>query len=158
MFLTILAPNKMNFRRGIDPKESLQIGVEWKAYLVDHIHVKILDPSISDDRFPQEKLPFGSGFRTNPKQIDRKKLSPEEIHRFLQMTSEKRLWASIFELFPQYEDRLRKDLLSIHVLVIMDRNKHGDPGDTGYPFRTIWKCQGETLIFKKKIYSIPSIK
>jgi len=147
-----------NFERGKDPKESLQIGVEWKSLIVDHIYIKIMDLRILDDRTPEERHPHISGFsslRPNPQQVGRKRLNAPEIHRFLQMTSEKRLWMHIFEIFPEYEEEIRNNILKVHILVILNKDVNGIPGERGYPFRSIWKCQGETLMFQKKLYSIP---
>lgn len=148
----------MNFERGKDPKEALEIGVEWRSLVVDHIYIKIIDPFILDDRKPEEKSPHISGLtglKPNPQHIGRKRLNAPEVHRFLQMTSDKRLWMYIFEAFPEYEAGIKNNSLHAQVLVIMNRDQHGDSNSAGYPYRTIWKCQGETLMFQKKLYSIP---
>ena len=92
----------MNFERGKDPKESMQIGLKWDAQPVSRINIKILDLSITDDRNPDERMPFRSNFRDNPQIKDKKRLYGSDVHLFIQNVSEKKLWQYIFFFFLQY--------------------------------------------------------
>ena len=143
----------MNFERGKDPKESMQIGLKWDAHPVSRINIKILDLSITDDRRADERTPFRSNFRDNPQIKDKKRLYGSDVHLFLQNVSEKKLWQYIFNLFPQYQLDIQKGgSLSVQIIVILQKE---DLTDRDYPFLPIIKCQEKTLMFQDKIYKIP---
>ena len=143
----------MNFERGRDPKESMQIGLKWDARPVSRINIKILDMSITDDRGPDERMPFRPNFRDNPRIKDKKRLYGPDVHLFLQKVSEKKLWQHIFNLFPQYQRDIQKGgSLSVQIIFILQKD---DLADRDYPFLPIIKCQEKTLMFQDKFYKIP---
>ena len=82
----------MNFERGRDPKESMQIGLKRDARPVSRINIKILDMSITDDRGPDERMPFRPNFRENPQIKDKKRLYASDVHLFLKNASEGNVW------------------------------------------------------------------
>jgi len=142
----------MNFERGKDPKESLQIGKLWKAIRAEFIGLNIIDRSIPDNRTAAERRIY-----PNPQTIRRKRLKGEEAHKmFLMMQKKDTFWTFIYELFPDHSDLMKAGKLALNFYIILEREAepyHASVG--GHSFLTLNKCFGKDFYYDGKIYSIP---
>jgi len=142
----------MQFKRGIDPKESLQIGKLWKSYRVAFIHVSIRDLSIPDNRTGSERR-----ITPNPQTVSRIRLAGQDVHRMLQMMGEKEtFWNFIFELFPEQSQDIKNNNLSLAFFLALDKEREPyHPSIEGNAFLSLRKCMGKDFLYEGKIYSVP---
>jgi len=137
----------MNFERGKEVKETLQIGKLWNAKKVDSIFIAIKDPNIADTRSLGRQR-----FEPDPRTLDKIKIKGEEVHTILKHLSEKRTpWTFVFRLFPQYEEGLKSQELRMAFHILLER----EGTDRGYPAISLIQSMGHNMHYEGKIYTIP---
>jgi hypothetical protein len=137
-----------NFRRGIDPKETLRIGLKHKAFKLDEIMIRVYDYSIPDNRSDEEKSHI-TKMRPSPQRIGIARPKYEKAHEFLKMVSEGKLWEAIYRMFPKYVLGFKDRSLYVDVVFV---SNEGDSPRWRY-LQTL--SVDEILSLDGKIYIIP---
>jgi hypothetical protein len=142
----------MNFERGKDTKEALQIGKAWDAKKVECIYVSVRDPSIEDTR--DRSLVHRGIFQKNPQTKDKRRIQGEDLHRVLTYLSQGIFPWDIFfkEVFPDYEEDIKSKKFTFSFFIILEEKRDGWSGRPAISHRD---ARGKTLYYDKKIYFIP---
>jgi len=137
----------MNFERGKEVKETLQIGKVWRSKKVDSISIAIKDINIPDTRSLGRQR-----FEPDPRTLDKIRIRGEEVHTILKHLSEKRTpWDFVFQIFPQHEDGLKTGNLRMAFHILLERDGSG----SGYPAISLIESMGNDMYYEGKIYTIP---